>query len=100
MLVGSVSLRISDHRGAVGYLVARPFWGNGFATEMVKSVVEWAWTQPQLWRIWAVCDVENPASARVMKKVGMEYEGVLRRWLIHPNVSSEPRDCLCYALVR
>ena len=67
---------------------------------MVAAVVDWALTQQGLWRIWAVCDVQNPASARVMEKAGMQREGVLRRWITHPNVSHEPRDCLCYALVR
>jgi len=44
--------------------------------------------------------VENLASARVLEKAGMHREGMLRRWSVHPNVSPEPRDCLCYAIVR
>ena len=52
------------------------------------------------WRIGAVCDVENRASARVMEKAGLEREGILRRWIIHPNVGFEPRDCFSYAMVR
>jgi len=40
------------------------------------------------------------ASARVMEKVGLEREGLLRRWIMHPNVSSEPRDCFAYARSR
>jgi len=48
----------------------------------------------------AVCDVENIASARVMEKAGLSREGVLRRWLVHPNLGPEPRDCYGYARVR
>ena len=48
----------------------------------------------------AVCDPDNAASVRVLEKVGMEREGVLRRWMLHPNVSETPRDCLSYARVR
>lgn len=47
-----------------------------------------------------VCDVDNPASARVMEKAGMTREGILRRWHIAPNISPEPRDCIVCAKVR
>lgn len=65
-------------------------------------MIDWAFSQEgmTLWRIWGVCDIDNQASARVLEKVGMQKEGVLRRWISHPNVSSEPRDCLCYSRVR
>jgi len=42
----------------------------------------------------------DTASARVLEKLGMSREGVLRRWIIHPNISAEPRDCYVYAKVR
>ena len=56
--------------------------------------------QPSIFRIGALCDVENIGSARVMEKAGLVREGILRRWLMHHNVSDEPRDCLSYARVR
>ena len=56
--------------------------------------------QPLVFRISAVCDVENVGSARVLEKSGFVREGVLRRWMMHPNVSNEPRDCYSYARVR
>jgi [ribosomal protein S5]-alanine N-acetyltransferase len=62
--------------------------------------VAWALTQPAIFRIGSVCDVDNIGSARVMEKSGLVREGLLRRWLIHPNISPEPRDCFLYALVR
>jgi ribosomal-protein-alanine N-acetyltransferase len=69
-------------------------------TEVLTEVVNWALQQPSIFRIGAVCDVENVGSARVMEKAGLVREGLLRRWLMHPNVSDEPRDCLSYARVR
>jgi [ribosomal protein S5]-alanine N-acetyltransferase len=84
----------------VGYVLARAFWGNGVMTEALRAVCESALEDPRVFRVWAVCDVENAASARVMEKAGMQLEGTLRRYLIHPNRSHEPRDCLCYARVR
>jgi RimJ/RimL family protein N-acetyltransferase len=50
--------------------------------------------------VWAVTDVDNHASARVLEKIGMQREGLLRRWLVHPSLSPEPRDCWCFARVR
>ena len=48
-------------------------------TEVVRAVTDWALAQPEVHRVWAVCDVENLASARVMEKAGMAREGKLRR---------------------
>lgn len=44
-------------------------------TEALRRVLEWTRCQPQIYRVWAECDVENVASARVLQKVGMEHEG-------------------------
>jgi RimJ/RimL family protein N-acetyltransferase len=98
--VGMVSLRAHEFKADLGYVLARRLWGKGLMTEAAKRVVHWAFAQPQIFRVWAICDVENSASARVMEKLGMVREGVLRRWMRHPNISPEPRDCLCYAKVR
>lgn len=98
--IGMIDLRISGHRAEIGYVLARAHWGHGYMTEAAKALVDWALNQPAIYRVWAVCDVENAASIRVLEKVGMKREGVLRRWLIHPNVSDEPRDCFCYAMTK
>ena len=62
--------------------------------------MNWFLAQPEIFRIGSVCDVENPASARVMEKAGMQREGILRRWIIHPQMSDQPRDCYCYSIVK
>jgi len=68
-------------------------------SEAVAGLVDWAFGQPEIHRVWAVCDVDNVPSARLLASVGMQLEGRLRRWLIHPNISDSPRDCYCYAIV-
>src|SRR5690242_18629313 len=75
-------------------------WRQGMMTEVLTEVAGWALRQPWLFRIGAVCDVENIGSAHVLEKSGFVREGLLRRWLLHPNVSDEPRDCYSYARVR
>ena len=99
-LLGMIEIRINGFRVDMGYAIARQYWGNGYTTEAVKAVVQWALQQEGIYRIWAVCDVENPASAKVLEKAGMQKEGVLRRFVLHPNISSEPRDCFCYSIVK
>jgi RimJ/RimL family protein N-acetyltransferase len=99
-LIGMVEIRLEGYKADLGYIVARPEWGNGYATEAVQSIVSWAIEQPSIFRVWALCDVDNIASARVLEKVGMDQEGVLRQFIIHPNVSKEPRDVYCYSLVK
>lgn len=99
-LVGMLELRFEGHKADLGYVMAKAFWGEGFATEAAKLVVDWALAQPPIYRVWAVCDVDNYASARVLEKAGMQREGVLRRWLRHPSAGKTPRDCYAYAIVK
>lgn len=99
-VIGMIELRIDGYKADVGYVLSRPHWGKGMATEALRALVDWALRQELIYRVWALCDVDNAASARVLEKVGMQREGVLRRQIIHPNVSREPRDCYCYAAVK
>ena len=98
---GAFALRLAaPHRLDCGYVLARAWWGRGLMTEVLTEVVNWALRQPRIFRIGAVCDVENIGSVRVMEKAGLVREGLLRRWLMHPNISDEPRDCYSYARAR
>jgi [ribosomal protein S5]-alanine N-acetyltransferase len=99
-LIGMMAARVEVHRWELGYVLARPYWGNGYMTESVKGVIESAFKRSEVFRVWAVCDVENLASARVMERAGMQREGILRRWSVHPNVSAEPRDSYCYSITK
>ncbi len=98
---GGLDLRQPErHRLEFGYVLARPWWGQGLMTEALTQVVRWGLSQPSIFRIGAFCDVDNIASARVMEKAGLAREGLLRRYLVHPAISKEPRDCYSYAAVR
>ena len=61
-----VELRLERHRSTLGYVLARPEWGHGLMTELVQAVVELVLTQSEIYRISAVCDVENIGSVRVL----------------------------------
>jgi [ribosomal protein S5]-alanine N-acetyltransferase len=99
--IGSIGMTLEGGgRAMFGYVLARKFWGRGFMTEALTLLVDWALAQPGVYRGWAFCDVENPASVRVMEKAGMVREGILRRWHIAPNLSPAPRDCFVCAKTR
>jgi len=98
--IGAVSTRVARHAADVGYLLDRRHWGHGYATEAARAIVEWAFSKPSIRRVWATCDTENVASARVLEKAGLQREGTLRRAIVRPNLSNEPRDAFMYARVR
>jgi RimJ/RimL family protein N-acetyltransferase len=99
VLLGSVGGALQAHRVQFGYCLARDTWGQGFATEAASAFVAAALRLPDIKRVQAFCDVENQASARVLQKIGLEREGTLRRYLVLPNLGSEPRDVYLYAKV-
>lgn len=98
--VGMIHLHEGPGRVTFGYVLAQPSWGRGYMTEALTTLVDWALAQPQVWRAAAFCDIDNQASARVMEKAGMSFEGVLRRYSLHPAIATEPRDCRMFAKVK
>ena len=99
-LVGSLACTLSRRGASLGYLLAKDSWGRGYMVEALAPVVEHWLDRPDVFRVWATCDVDNRASARVLEKAGFEREGTLRRWDRHPNVGDEPRDAHVYSRVR
>jgi RimJ/RimL family protein N-acetyltransferase len=89
-----------SHKLTIGYLVAKSHWGNGYMSEIVQSFITEAFRNDEILRVSAVCDIDNVASKRVMEKSGMHYEGVLQSWMMHPNISTEPRDCHSFYAIK
>ena len=96
-LIGMAAIRINEHGVNLGYLLAKPYWGLGYMVEALQPIIDWAYSHDDVYRVWAFCDIENIASARLLEKVGLQKEGILRRWIVLPNRSNEPRDCFCYS---
>ena len=99
-LIGMVEARIQGTTVDIGYVLAKKHWGQGYMTEATIAIVEWVLSQDEIYRVSATCDISNIASARVMEKAGMQREGTLRRYMIHPHLSPEPRDVYVYAKVK
>ena len=92
--LGVVDLSFGPHGATLGYILGQHAWGRGIATEAAQCVVNLAFTRFGIWRVWATCAPQNPASRRVLEKVGM------RPWIESPLVHSEPRDLDCMAITR
>ncbi len=79
-LVGAIGLEISppDENAELGYWLGRKFWNQGIATEAAQAVVRFGFQTLSLHKIHAHHVTRNPASGRVLEKIGMVREGLLR----------------------
>jgi RimJ/RimL family protein N-acetyltransferase len=69
----------TSHRAEIGYWLARPYWGRGIMTAVVRQLCQFAFSDWGLVKITAHAFSFNAASARVLEKCGFEQEGYLRR---------------------
>lgn len=97
-LIGSTGFVNEGGRVYIGYILAVSAWGKGYATEATQMLVEWLGNQPEIYRIWAACDVEHQPSARVLEKSGFVREGVIRYWCRFPNQENKAKDCFFYVV--
>jgi len=77
-IFGGMGIHIDQrhNHAEIGYWLGRPYWGNGYATEAGQAILRYGFETLQLHRIHASHFVANPASGRVMQKLGMRYEGL------------------------
>ena len=95
--IGSAGVHVTsrEHRRAsFGYVLDPRHWGRGYATEVAEAVVTFAHTTLEMYRVEATCDPDNAASARVLEKATLTFEGRLRGHLL---VRGSWRDSLLYA---
>lgn len=80
-LCGAVGLSIDTENNSaeLGYWIGQPYWGQGYCTEAGKAVLRYGFEALQLHRIHSLHFATNPASGRVMQKIGMRYEGCRRQ---------------------
>lgn len=70
------------NQGEIAYWIGEPYWGNGYATEAAQSILKFAFEEKKLHKVFARYFLSNPASGKVMDKIGMEKEGVLKEHVI------------------
>lgn len=98
--LGAVGVDVDRFVVNVGYALGRAYWNHGYATEALRAIRDAVFADPGVWRFQAFHAVGNAASGRVMEKVGLQLEGVLRRYFVHPQLGPEPQDVVMRALTR
>ena len=98
-VVGAVGLKIDvEHStGDMGYSIAKKHWGRGLVVEAARAVLDWGFRKRKLAKVYATPDVRNAPSLRVLEKLGMIREGMLRS---HFLVRDERIDAVYHGLLR
>lgn len=76
VLIGAISINIDkiEKIGELGYWLGKPYWNSGYCTEAAKVILSYAFDVIKLRSIHAFHIGRNPASGRVLQKIGMEFE--------------------------
>jgi RimJ/RimL family protein N-acetyltransferase len=92
-MIGRCGLAFLDNTPEIelGYMLARDFWGHGYATEAARASLQFGFQDRSLARIVAVAHPENQASRHVIEKLGMRFE---------KNAHFYENDVVYYALTR
>lgn len=83
-LIGTIGITIDrdNRKGTMGYWIGVPFWNNGYCTEAALLVLDHGFKKLKLNKISASYLQRNPASGRVLEKIGMVQEGTFNRELL------------------
>lgn len=63
----------------IGYFIKPKYWGQGFGTEMGNALIDYLFTNFNIHKVIASCNTKNNKSERIMEKLGMNKEGMLKR---------------------
>ncbi|EDL66428.1 acetyltransferase, GNAT family protein [Bacillus sp. SG-1] len=83
-LLGAIALsnNQSFKNGEIAYWIGEPYWGKGYATEAAHAILEFAFKEKNYHKVFARHFGSNPASGRVLRKIGMENEGELKEHVL------------------
>ena len=97
-IVGVIDIVLtpSQERGQLGYWVGREYWGQGYCTEAGRVIVDYTFRVLNLHRVQAYHFARNPASGRVLQKIGMTHEGTSRGFI---KKWGRFEDCEWYAIL-
>lgn len=98
-LIGAIGLVLNllQDNAELGYWIGKAYWGRGYCTEAGYAVLRYAFAELRLHRVHARHLSHNPASGRVMQKLGMRHEGQLRQ---HAKKWDEFFDVEIYGILR
>lgn len=97
-LLGAIGLSCNQrfNQGEIAYWIGEEFWGKGYATEAAEAVLQFAFKEKKLHKVFARCFGSNPASGRVLVKSGMREEGTL---IDHIRKDGRYEDLIHYGII-
>ncbi|MBP3038232.1 GNAT family N-acetyltransferase [Bacillaceae bacterium Marseille-Q3522] len=97
-LFGAIALSNNQkfQNGEIAYWIGEEFWGNGYATEAAQAVLQFAFEEKHYHKVFARYFRSNPASGRVMKKIGMKKEG---EFIDHVRKQNRYEDLVYYGII-
>ena len=98
-LIGAIGLAVDRRfdRAELGYWIGAPYWNRGYCTEAGHALLAFGFTELNLNRIYSSYLARNPASGRVMHKLGMVREGLCRQ---HVKKWGRYEDLVLYAILK
>lgn len=75
-IIGACGITTLDDLPEIGYWLAAPYWGKGYATEALQAAIDYAFVDLDHQMLNAGARVTNPASRRVLEKCGFQWTGV------------------------
>lgn len=101
-VIGAINLSIDTKRktAEMGYAIGRNYWGNGYGSEAALAVVNWAFETFSLAKVYAFANIDNRRSWRVMERIGMSREGVLRGEAPSGGETQARKDVAYYGILR
>ena len=92
-----LNLNTVHHRAEIGFALAKPYWGQGLATESIGALISFAFVELNLHRLEADVDPRNIRSLGLLERLGFQREGYLReRYLVSGGV----QDAIMLGLLR
>jgi RimJ/RimL family protein N-acetyltransferase len=97
-ILGAIGLHDrDDDKAELGYWMGKPFWNKGYVTEAATALIDFGFNELQINKIYATYFLDNPASGRIMEKIGMEKEALLKQ---HLKKDGKYIDVMMYSILK
>ncbi|WP_223558049.1 GNAT family N-acetyltransferase [Chryseobacterium lathyri] len=97
-ILGAIGLHDrDDDKAELGYWMGKPFWNKGYITEAAIALIDFGFNELQINKIYATYFLDNPASGRIMEKIGMEKEALLKQ---HLKKDGKYIDVMMYSILK
>lgn len=97
--IGAVNIDVNNNTVEIGHCYGRKFWNKGYGTETLTRIIKFFFEEVGVETIYAYYVDGNSASGKVLEKVGMKYEGILRK-RVYDKVTKKQVDLISYSITR